>query len=186
MSPGSNAGLCDSTTAEEIVEQLANPDDFRFFEQFGNVAKGNVSGNERDSNHTPGEKHGVVYCPGTHGEEFSLAGKRESDFCHSGFVDRASRDGVDFTGNCQSNGFFHRRERYPGGIRCRRSGDCISDVADYLTIDITREFFRGEGTSDNFRPDSGGISESDSDAKRHRALSWRFRSCATSGYLRSS
>jgi hypothetical protein len=101
-------------------------------------------------------------------------------------MDWASRDGVDFAGNCQSHGLFHRRERYPSRIGCRRSGDCISYIADYLTIDITREFLRGEGGPDNFRADSGGIAESNSDAERHRVLSWRFRSRATSGSLRSS
>ena len=44
------------------------------FSGFGNVEKGNVSGDERDGNHTSGEEHGVVYCPRTRGEEFSLAG----------------------------------------------------------------------------------------------------------------
>src|SRR5690242_2696243 len=82
-----DARLCNATTAEEILEQIADADDFRCFEQFGNIAKGNVTGNERDGDAASSKEHGVVDCSRTRRKEFSLAGKCESDFCHSRFVD---------------------------------------------------------------------------------------------------
>jgi hypothetical protein len=104
---------------KELFEQQTHADDL-FASQFvGNVAQGNVRGDEGDGQFPTGQEHRKIGHAATIGEELGLAGELEANLVHAGFVNWTGDNGVNFAVLSQPGPFFQSLQGGPRRFRSR-------------------------------------------------------------------
>src|SRR4029077_8861809 len=102
-------------------------------------------------------------------EKFRLPRKPESDFIHSGLMNRPGHDGLELATADECDRLLERGRGGPRSFRCRYAGPTIWLPAQDHVFSRIGNAPRFQSELDNLRSDPGAIAKCDANARLRRA-----------------
>lgn len=159
-----DAGAGNAAAFQEIRGEAADADDALGGEQRGDAGERFVDGGEPDGEGAAGQQHAEVSDAEGVCEKLGLAGKRETERLQRILADRGGDDGIRLARLEHGGRLVKCGEGGGGGAAVGLAWIAGVAVAEQDELTVLRKRAHGEGLLDDFRADSGGVSEGDGDA----------------------
>ena len=157
-------GLVDAAAFEKGGGEQTGADDSFDAEQRGDFRERFMDGGERDGERVSGQHHAEIQNAECIRKIFGLAGEGESEGLQAFFGNRAGDDSIRRAAFQLENRLVESGHGGGGRAGVGFAGNSRVSIADDFEFEVLRQFSGGHGLIDDFRADSGGVSQGDQDA----------------------